>query len=258
MCGIAGIFNYKSDVIPVDKTELLRMRERMINRGPDGAGLWIAEDQLVGLAHRRLAIIDLSEAAAQPMVDAETGNRIVFNGEIYNFRALRSELKVAGYRFHSHSDTEVLLKLYAAHGQEMLHKLRGMYAFGIWEPEPVASSSPVIPSASSRFTMQTMAILSGSPPRSRHYLREGLLTHLPNRLGTWASLSGARYLNPIPSTKGFMRCQRGQVCRLIVPAKGESTRMSFFWTLRSELHEFESKFERTKENAHPGSSQHPA
>ena len=133
MCGIAGIFNYKSDVIPVDKTELLRMRERMINRGPDGAGLWIAEDQHVGLAHRRLAIIDLSEPAAQPMVDAETGNRIVFNGEIYNFHALRSELEVAGYRFHSHSDTEVLLKLYAAHGQEMLHKLRGMYAFGIWD-----------------------------------------------------------------------------------------------------------------------------
>ncbi len=133
MCGIAGIFAYAGESAPVDHGELLRIRERMHSRGPDGEGLWIAEDERIGLAHRRLAIIDLSDAGAQPMHDPETGNRIVFNGEIYNYQALRAELIAAGHLFRSHSDTEVLLKLYAAHGAEMLHKLRGMFAFAIWD-----------------------------------------------------------------------------------------------------------------------------
>ena len=80
MCGIAGIFAYKEQAPPVDQVELLRIRDRMIARGPDGAGLWVSADQRVGLAHRRLAIIDLSEAGAQPMHDPETDNWIVFNG----------------------------------------------------------------------------------------------------------------------------------------------------------------------------------
>lgn len=133
MCGIAGVYAYRSEAPPVDRAVLLRIRERLVNRGPDGAGLWIAPDQSVGLAHRRLAIIDLSDAGAQPMYDAETGNQIVFNGEIFNYRALRAELERVGHSFRSHSDTEVLLKLYAVHGQDMLHKLRGMYAFAIWD-----------------------------------------------------------------------------------------------------------------------------
>lgn len=133
MCGIAGIYAYRPESPPVNRDELLRIRERMVSRGPDGAGLWISPDNRVGLAHRRLAIIDLSESGAQPMLDPESGNQIVFNGEIYNHRDLRVDLEAAGYRFHSHSDTEVLLKLYAAHGQDMLHKLRGMYAFAIWD-----------------------------------------------------------------------------------------------------------------------------
>lgn len=133
MCGIAGIFAYKDYSPVVDKGELLLIRDRMRNRGPDGAGLWISDDLKVGLAHRRLSIIDLSEAGAQPMLDAETGNQIVFNGEIYNYRALRRELEKAGHRFRSHSDTEVLLRLYAQHGAGMVHKLRGMYAFALWD-----------------------------------------------------------------------------------------------------------------------------
>lgn len=118
---------------PVDQAELLRIRERMVNRGPDGAGLWIAPDQRIGLAHRRLAIIDVSDAGAQPMLDPDTGHQIVFNGEIYNYPALKAELEVAGQVFRSHSDTEVLVKLYAVHGCDMLRKLRGMYAFAIWD-----------------------------------------------------------------------------------------------------------------------------
>jgi asparagine synthase (glutamine-hydrolysing) len=133
MCGIAGIYSYRPEAQPVDATELLRIRERMAARGPDGSGLWVSEDRRIGLAHRRLAILDLTDAGAQPMVDEETGNRIVFNGEIYNYRELKSELEKAGHRFKSNSDTEVLLRLYALHQAGMLRRLRGMYAFAIWD-----------------------------------------------------------------------------------------------------------------------------
>lgn len=133
MCGIAGIFSYRPDAPRVDTDELLRIRERMRARGPDGAGLWCAEDERVALAHRRLAIIDLSDAGAQPMADPETGNQIVFNGEIYNYAALRVELVRDGVAMRSHSDTEVLLKLYAREGAAMMRRLRGMYAFAIWD-----------------------------------------------------------------------------------------------------------------------------
>jgi asparagine synthase (glutamine-hydrolysing) len=133
MCGIAGIFAYRDLSPPVDREELLRVRERMLSRGPDGAGLWMSPDQKVGLAHRRLAILDISDAGAQPMFDPDTGNWIVFNGEIYNYPALKAELQATGHSFRSHSDTEALLKLYATEGQDMLQKLRGMYAFAIWD-----------------------------------------------------------------------------------------------------------------------------
>jgi len=133
MCGIAGIYAYRESAPPVDEQELLRIREHMIKRGPDGAGLWISPDRKVGLAHRRLAIIDLSEAGAQPMATADGNFHITFNGEIYNYRELRKELEAKGYRFHSNSDTEVLLHLYAERGPDMVRALRGMYAFALWD-----------------------------------------------------------------------------------------------------------------------------
>jgi asparagine synthase (glutamine-hydrolysing) len=133
MCGIAGIFAYRESAPPVDDQELLCIREAMIHRGPDGAGLWISPDRRVGLAHRRLSIIDLSEAGAQPMVTADGTFRITFNGEIYNYRELRKELEAKGYQFRSNSDTEVLLHLYADRGRDMVHALRGMYAFALWD-----------------------------------------------------------------------------------------------------------------------------
>jgi asparagine synthase (glutamine-hydrolysing) len=109
------------------------MRDRMAARGPDGAGLWVSPDGRVGFAHRRLAILDLSDAGAQPMHDPDTGNAIVFNGEIYNYRELRGDLEARGVAFRTHSDTEVLLKLYAARGLDMLPRLRGMFAFALWD-----------------------------------------------------------------------------------------------------------------------------
>ena len=133
MCGIGGQFAYYGQALSEDLAPLERMSLRMRPRGPDGSGMFVSDDRRVGLVHRRLAIIDLSEAGVQPMHDPSTGLTIVFNGEIYNYRQLRAELAGLGHMFRSNSDTEVLLKLYAEHGREMLGKLRGMFAFALWD-----------------------------------------------------------------------------------------------------------------------------
>lgn len=133
MCGITAIFAYAPDAPPVNAASLARSCYRMACRGPDDHGTWISMDGRVALGHRRLAIIDLSKAGAQPMRDEVTGSLIVFNGEIYNYRELRSTLVQKGHRFRSTSDTEVLLKLYAEHGHGMVTLLRGMFAFAIWD-----------------------------------------------------------------------------------------------------------------------------
>ena len=132
MCGIAGIFAYNSGSV-VEEKELLACREAMVARGPDGSGAWISPDGDIGLASRRLSIIDLTDAGAQPMATEDGSLRLVFNGEIYNYRALRSDLEARGHRFRSDSDTEVLLHLYRERGQNMVHDLRGMYAFALWD-----------------------------------------------------------------------------------------------------------------------------
>ena len=131
MCGITGVFAHAGPKVDID--ELLAMRDAMSARGPDGAGMWLSEAGEMGLAHRRLAILDLSDSGAQPMVRGH--QVIVFNGEIYNHRALRADLEARGHVFRSHSDTEVLLALYAEHGPAMLSRLRGMYAFALWDNE---------------------------------------------------------------------------------------------------------------------------
>ena len=133
MCGIAGIYSYQNSAQPVNRKELLDIREAMATRGPDGAGIWIADNMRIGLAHRRLSIIDLTDSAAQPMAAEDGHLHIVFNGEIYNYRSLRTELKKKGYRFMTNSDTEVLLHLYSDRGDAMVESLRGMYAFAIWD-----------------------------------------------------------------------------------------------------------------------------
>ncbi len=133
MCGIAGHYAYSSDAPPVDQEALLRIRDSMTARGPDGAGLWLSDDRKLGLAHRRLAIIDLTEAGAQPMHSADGRFAVTFNGEIYNYPALRATLEKEGVIFRSHSDTEVLLHLYRRDGVSMVEKLRGMFAFALWD-----------------------------------------------------------------------------------------------------------------------------
>lgn len=133
MCGIAGIHAYL-DVAPrVDRGEILRMSRRMAARGPDGSGLWVSDDGKTGFGHLRLAIIDLSEGGAQPMHAGDGRLTITFNGEIYNYRELRAELQAKGRTFRSGSDTEVLLQLYDEYGADMVRRLRGMFAFGLWD-----------------------------------------------------------------------------------------------------------------------------
>ena len=131
MCGINGILRLSRDASPIDRGELLRTRDAMRARGPDASGCWISSDGSVGLGHRRLSIIDLSEAGRQPMSRADGRYQIVFNGEIYNYRELRRELVEDGYRFQSECDTEVLLNLYLRDGDKMMERLNGIYAFAI-------------------------------------------------------------------------------------------------------------------------------
>ncbi|MCU1347375.1 MAG: Asparagine synthetase [Acidobacteria bacterium] len=105
----------------------------MSSRGPDAAGVWFSPDGRVGMGHRRLSIIDVSERGNQPMVSHDGRYAIVFNGEIYNYRELRTQLEAEGERFTSGSDTEVLLALFARERQKMLMRLRGMFAFVVWD-----------------------------------------------------------------------------------------------------------------------------
>ncbi len=135
MCGINGIFAYHASAAAVDRRELIRTRDYMASRGPDGAGEWLSSDGRVGLGHRRLSIIDLSDAGAQPMATSNGRLVVSFNGEIYNYRELRRSLEARGYSFRTRSDTEVLLHLYAEKGVAMTSDLRGMFAFAIWDSD---------------------------------------------------------------------------------------------------------------------------
>jgi len=132
MCGIVGIASRKP---VVHREYLIAGRDAMHHRGPDDAGEWWDGDFRVGLAHRRLSIIDLSPAGHQPMVDAETGNVIVLNGEIYNFSDLRQDLLKKGHVFQSHSDTEVVLIAYREWGEACLARLNGMFAFAVYNTQ---------------------------------------------------------------------------------------------------------------------------
>lgn len=133
MCGIVAIFAYGAAARPVDPAELRRIRDRMAKRGPDGAGEWLSDDGRVALGHRRLSIIDLRSIADQPMAHDGGRLRIVFNGEIYNYKELRDELTQKGHVFRTTSDTEVILQLYDREGPACVRRLRGMFAFALWD-----------------------------------------------------------------------------------------------------------------------------
>jgi asparagine synthase (glutamine-hydrolysing) len=133
MCGINGTLAV-DDEYRIDPALLARMRDTLAHRGPDGAESWVSDDGRVGLAFRRLAIIDLSETAMQPMPNEDGTIRVVFNGEIYNHLEIRKELEELGHEFRTdHSDTEVIVHGFEEWGIDVLQRLRGMFAIGVWD-----------------------------------------------------------------------------------------------------------------------------
>ncbi len=129
MCGIVGIVSAGA----FEPTRLLRMNETLRHRGPDDHGVWMSKDRSVGLAHRRLSILDLSPLGRNPMAWDDGCLWISYNGEIYNFQDLRRELETFGYQFRSNTDTEVILAAYDRWGVECLQQFIGMFAFGLWD-----------------------------------------------------------------------------------------------------------------------------
>ena len=130
MCGIAGIIS--SDPNIIHQSLLQRMADAIAHRGPDGEGFWINKNNIAGLAHRRLAIIDLSAAAAQPMHYLSRYS-ITYNGEIYNYLELKKHLQIKGYSFSTKSDTEVILAAYDMYKEKCLQFFDGMFSFAIWD-----------------------------------------------------------------------------------------------------------------------------
>ena len=135
MCGVAGVLSFTNSTFRVSEPYLTRMRDVMSHRGPDGAGNFISPDRRLGLGFRRLAIIDLSERAMQPMSNEDGSLWVVFNGEIYNHAEIRAELESrGGHRWKTdHSDTEVILHAFEEWGVDCLHKFRCMFAIALWD-----------------------------------------------------------------------------------------------------------------------------
>lgn len=130
MCGIIGFASINKTNIP---SWFLKGRDELKHRGPDSSGYWNSSDHRVFLGHTRLSVIDLSEYASQPMIDEDSGNAIIFNGEIYNFRQIKNELISLNYKFKTESDTEVLLAAYNFWKEEFLKKIDGMFALAIYD-----------------------------------------------------------------------------------------------------------------------------
>jgi len=135
MCGIVGVLSFTNSSFRVSEPYLTRMRDVMSHRGPDGAGIFVSPDGRLGLGHRRLAIIDLSQNAIQPMTNEDGTLWVIFNGEIYNHAEIRAELeRLGGHRWRTdHSDTEVILHAFEQWGIDCVHKFRGMFAIALWD-----------------------------------------------------------------------------------------------------------------------------
>ena len=190
MCGIAGILSFSPEIWPVEKTTLVRMRDTMIHRGPDGAGVWLNKNAIIGFGHRRLAVIDLSEAALQPMCLEDDTVSIVFNGEIYNHAELRHELIELGYTSWKtdHSDTEMILHAFQEWGIDCVKRFRGMFAIALWDNlkqelwliRDRVGIKPLYYALDERgivFASEIKAILAG-PPRRRAVNEEAFFHYL--------------------------------------------------------------------------------
>ena len=135
MCGIVGAINFKDSSFEISESYIIKMRDTMIHRGPDGSGVWVSPNKNVGIGHRRLSIIDLSESSSQPMFNEDENLCLAFNGEIYNHSEIRKELEATGkYKWKTnHSDTEVVLHAYEEWGLDFIDRFRGMFAIALYD-----------------------------------------------------------------------------------------------------------------------------
>ena len=230
MCGLAGMLPFLAarDVCPVENA-VRRMCDQMQARGPDAVGYWSDSEVGLSLGHRRLSVLDLDARSNQPMVSADGRYVIVFNGEIYNFRELRRALERDGHVFRTQGDTEVLLGLYALEGEAMLSRLRGMFAFAIWDREtrsvflardPYGIKPLYIARAEEGwlFASQVKALLSS-----------GLVAHEPDPLGQ----AGFWLLGSVPEPRTWFRdisaLPAGSWCR--IAADGQFSGPHKFWDI---------------------------
>lgn len=189
MCGIIGLFTKDRPVLPSDEAQVQCVLEKLAYRGPDGVETWSSDKVLLG--HRRLSIIDLSPAGAQPFVDAGRGLVMTFNGEIYNFQDIRAILASNGYIFHSQTDTEVILSAYDHYGINFLSHLRGMFAFCLFDQK------------------KNIAILARDPAGEKplyYYLDSDLLI-FSSEIKTFHAFPGIDLSIDIESVKAFFTLQ---------------------------------------------------
>ncbi len=204
MCGIAGIVLSPNETLNDIEARVSQMAEVMFHRGPDDGGQFVSPDRRVAFASRRLAIQDLSPAGHMPMSNADRSVWITYNGEIYNSDELRPELQRLGYAFHSHSDTEVILHAFEAWGDDCVHRLRGMFAFAIYDARP--GSSPRVFLARDRLGIKP--IFFASTPQGFVFaseLRGVQASGLTSRELSPAGLVGYLMLGSVPNPLSIYR-----------------------------------------------------
>lgn len=239
MCGICGIYTLNHHQ-RIDEALIVTMRDTMSHRGPDDFGFFVAPEKNLGFGHRRLSIIDLSANGRQPMPNEDETVWITYNGEVYNFLELKDALEQKGHRFRSRTDTEVLLHLYEEYGEEMVHKLRGMFAFGIWDEQRkklfVARDrlgiKPIY------YAHANDAFVFGSEIKS--ILASGILQPEFNREGLYQYLTFGYTLPPVTMFKSISKLEPGHY--LSLDSRGRLEKKQY-WDIYSEVSETELRSE---------------
>lgn len=241
MCGIAGMVAL--DGSSVEQNVLDRMTDAVAHRGPDGRGTYI--DRNVGLGHRRLAILDLSSAGAQPMHSDDGDIVLTFNGEIYNFQEERDVLIARGYRFRSRSDTEVLIKLYEEYGTGCLHRLRGMFAFALYDrrKRQLFCARDRVGEKPFKYFFDGKTFLFASEvkalflhPRCPREIDRGAISHYLTMMYLPAPLTGFSHLQKLEAGHSLLLdCERGTLkkrCYWSLDYSEEEHRTTEEWTAR--------------------------
>ena len=224
MCGIAGRYNHLSGA-PVPPRMIQGMCDLIAHRGPDADGVWT--DGPVGLGHRRLAVIDLSEGGRQPMTDVHGGLMIVFNGEIYNYLELKKDLVSRGHRFRSKSDTEVMLASYRQWGADCVTHFRGQFAFALWDPSArtLLIARDRIGKKPLHYWLDRDGIAFASEPKA--FLADPAFRREPNLEALSEYLNYQYVPSPLSAFKGVHKLQPGH--RLIV--KDGRVTVDRYWRL---------------------------